>query len=133
MLPHTNHTKKGLAEMGKDKQEEARKKPLSWRKRGKTEGTADWQQCDAELVKRAIVAAGMCGSALRFGYSQDGGAYAIGIYHNEQRTTEFIRPSEDIDEVLQDLIDFFESERDGQQPATMPKTASTSSNGYHKP
>ena len=64
--------------MGKDKLEEQNRKPRRLQRRS-TE-TADWQAADAELVKRCISAAAKDGGALRFGYSRDGGAYAVGIY-----------------------------------------------------
>lgn len=66
---------------------------------------ADWMAADAALVRRAIAAVAFKGGALRFGYTRDGGAYAIGIYLSNDRYTEYVRPHEDIDQYLQSLID----------------------------
>jgi len=71
--------------------------------------TADWASADGSLLQRAICAAAKTRGALRFGYSQDGGAYAIGIYGDGTPYTEWVRPSEDIDAFLQDVIDLFEA------------------------
>ncbi len=65
---------------------------------------ADWQNANPELVLRAIAVMAFKGGALRFGYTRDGGAYAIGIYLSNDRYTEYVRPSEDIDEYLTSII-----------------------------
>lgn len=71
-------------------------------------GTADWETVDAEIIRSAIVASSMAGGALRFGYSSDGGAYALGIYGDSDKPyTEFIRPSENVDGILRDLESMF--------------------------
>lgn len=66
---------------------------------------ADWATCDAPLLLEAIAAVAYRGGALRFGYSRDGGAYAIGVYLSDDRFTVYVRPSEDIDEYLRTLIE----------------------------
>ena len=71
----------------------------------RNDGIADWQSADPETVLRAIAAVGFKGGAIRFGYSRDGGAYAIGIYLSNDKYTEYIRPHEDIDQYLRDLIE----------------------------
>jgi len=75
-------------------------------------GVADWEQCDGQCLKRAISTAALTGGALRFGYSRDGGAYAIGIYGDGEPYTEFVRPSEDIDDFLNKISELFESIND---------------------
>jgi len=70
--------------------------------------TADYETANGELLKKAIASASNVGGALRFGYSRDGGAYAIGIYGDGEPYTVFVRPDEDIDITLQDLIDLYE-------------------------
>lgn len=35
------------------------------------------------------------GGAVRYGYTRDGGAYALGIYLGDDYSTEYIRPNED--------------------------------------
>jgi hypothetical protein len=66
---------------------------------------ADWLTADPTLVLRAIAAVARVGGALRFGYTRDGGAYAIGLYLSNDRTTEYVRPHEDINYYLEGLIE----------------------------
>jgi len=70
---------------------------------------ADWGSVDAELLRRAIAAASGASGALRFGYTQDGGAYALGIYGDgPDPYTEYVRPGDDIEVMLTDIADVFE-------------------------
>ncbi len=80
-------------------------------------GIADWGAVDADVIRRAISAASFVGGALRFGYSRDGGAYAVGIYGDGEPYTEFIKPSEEPEAFLEDVITFFESVADDQAAA----------------
>lgn len=68
---------------------------------------ADWMEADADVLRRAIAAAGFKGGALRFGYTRDGGAYAIGVYGSGDPFTEYVKPGDDINAYLQTLIDDF--------------------------
>lgn len=79
-------------------------------------GTADWESVDREILVKAVASAAKVGGALRFGYSRDGGAYAIGIYGDGEPYTEFVRPSEDIDIILKDIMSMFEDIADGFGP-----------------
>lgn len=87
--------------------------------RGERGGTADWASADANAIKRAIECASAVGGALRFGYSGDGGAYAVGCYFEGESWTEFIRPAEDIDDWLEQASTFYEEQgmsvKDGQK------------------
>lgn len=65
---------------------------------------ADWSLADAALIQRAIANVAAQGGALRFGYTSDGGAYALGVYGDGDPYTEYIRPSEDVNEFLSELI-----------------------------
>ena len=69
--------------------------------------TADWATATATTVIRAITTAANTGGAVRFGYSRDGGAYAVGIYGDGEPYTEFVKPSEDIDDFLEKVIRLF--------------------------
>lgn len=80
-------------------------------------GVADWGQATAELLQRAISTAAIGGGALRFGYSRDGGAYAIGIYGDGEPYTEFVQPNEDIDGILAKIIELYESINDDKKLA----------------
>lgn len=91
------------------------------------EGVADWASADATLLQKAIATASVRGGALRFGYSGDGGAYALGCYYNGEHWTEFIRPSDNLDTFLSDVIDWYE----GQEPISKftPGATQTRQNG----
>lgn len=68
---------------------------------------ADWSKADAESIRELIAFAGMAGGAIRFGYSRDGGAYSLGIYGDGPPYTEFVPPSEEINDILDDLALMF--------------------------
>lgn len=70
-------------------------------------GKANWETVDRDLLVAAIVAAADSGGALRFGYSRDGGAYAVGIYGDGEPYTEFVRPSESMSDFLRELETLF--------------------------
>lgn len=70
--------------------------------------TADWANATAENLRTAIQSASARHGALRFGYTSDGGAYSIGIYGDGEPYTEYIRPSDDIDQFLCDLAQYFD-------------------------
>ena len=65
---------------------------------------ADWSGVEPALLAAVIVAITHAGGAVRFGYTSDGGAYAVGIYGDGEPHTEYIRPSEDIADALKELV-----------------------------
>jgi hypothetical protein len=67
-------------------------------------GTADWASVDARLLGLAVAAVAYKGGALRLGYTSDGGAYAVGVYGDGDMYTDYIRPSENMEEYLRELI-----------------------------
>lgn len=70
---------------------------------------ADWGSIDALLLRRAIAAASGASGALRFGYTTDGGAYALGIYGDgPDPYTEYVRPGDDMEQMLTDICEVFE-------------------------
>ena len=83
------------------------------KKRGKrrysesTSTTADWATVDPTILRDCITAVTLTGSAIRFGYSKDGGAFAIGLYENGEAYTVWCKPSEDINEKLHDITESF--------------------------
>jgi hypothetical protein len=83
--------------------------------------TADWASVDAAAISRAIVAASNASGALRFGYTPDGGAFAIGIYGDGDRYTEYVKPSENVEEVLSAIVELFESILDDQKRSKSPE------------
>jgi hypothetical protein len=66
---------------------------------------ADWGGVSAELLREAIQAITQHGAAIRFGYTRDMGAYAIGFYENGSSETEYVPPSEDMDLWLKGVIE----------------------------
>ncbi len=66
-------------------------------------GKANWMLLEAELAQYLIICAAHTGGAVRFGYTRDGGAYALGIYGDGDPYTEYISPTEDINEYIRDL------------------------------
>jgi hypothetical protein len=76
--------------------------------RGSPTGVADYETANAELIKKAIVTAAGTGGALRFGYTADGGAYAIGIYGDDKPYTHYVSPHEELDITLGKLVELFE-------------------------
>ena len=70
--------------------------------------TADWSTASPALIQRAIACISRAGGAVRFGYTRDGGAYAIGIMGDGEPYTEYVRPSESVDEYLAALIEQWE-------------------------
>jgi len=73
------------------------------RNRGNSD-PAQWQSADAARIAAAIAAVTSHGYAIRFGYTRDGGAFAIGIIGDGEPFTEFIRPTEDIDVYLDGIV-----------------------------
>ena len=68
---------------------------------------ADWHLADPVLLQKAIAAVTAAGGAIRFGYTRDGGAYAVGLYMSNDHFTEYLRPADDLDGYLRDLADSF--------------------------
>jgi hypothetical protein len=70
-----------------------------------TAGGADWEGVSGELLTKAIAAVAGMGGALRLGYTRDGGAYAIGVYGDGDPFTEYVKPDDDMDTYLRELIE----------------------------
>lgn len=68
---------------------------------------ADWMSVSPEALQFAIAAAAWRGGAIRFGYTRDGGAYAIGVYGDGEPYTEYLPPGSDVDKWLKELGEFF--------------------------
>jgi len=83
------------------------------RNRGKS-NAAEWGDADAAKVLAAISAIAGNGFAVRFGYTRDGNAFAIGVVGDGEPFTEYVRPNEDIDLYLEGLIQDY---IDGSRPA----------------
>lgn len=73
-------------------------------------GKADWKQADPQVIRAAIVLVSSHGGALRFGYTSDGGAFAIGVYGDGAPYTEYVKPQEGITEFLEELCEAWKEE-----------------------
>lgn len=65
--------------------------------------TADWETVDGAILQKAIGVVTATGGALRFGYTTDGGAYALGIYSGDERYTEYFRSLNEVESYLEQL------------------------------
>lgn len=84
-----------------------------FRRESEEENGANWATVDAMSVLECISKVAAGGGAIRFGYTVDGGAYALGIYGDGAKPyTEYVRPSEDIERILAELGAVF----DGDDP-----------------
>lgn len=110
--------------MAKDPIEERRRRGLRSRSNQLAQ-SADWMVATESTLKRAIEAASRVGGALRFGYSRDGGAFAIGIYGDGEPYTEFVACTADIDEILLDIIALYEDIADSQATEAVAKKRPT--------
>ena len=96
-------------------------KAVQRRSRRENRGTAeraDWASASPEVVLGAIVAVTNEGAALRFGYTRDGGSYAVGVLDGDSKVTEYVRESEDVNQYLRDLTQDFAEPIGGTELAT---------------
>lgn len=75
---------------------------------------AEWGDADADKIVTLISTVAKHGFAIRFGYTRDGGAFAIGIVGDAEPYTEYCRPNEDINLFIDGFIEDY---RDGSRPA----------------
>lgn len=90
------------------KKNAASKKRESFKARKGASVGADWGTVDAAILQRCIETLTRDGGAIRLGYTRDGGAFAIGIYQGDDRETVYISPNDDPNEVMKELIEFYE-------------------------
>jgi len=94
--------------MGVEKSKRQESNQRRRRSGGAKGGTgANWMLCDPEMLQYTITAVAQKGGALRLGYTRDGGAYAIGIYGDGDPYTEYISPTEDVNEQLRSIASDF--------------------------
>lgn len=79
------------------------KKPREDRRRRQSEFIADWDAADAVLLRSVISTVTKDDGAVRFGYSRDGGAFAIGIYGDGETFTEYLGAKEDVNVWLEGI------------------------------
>jgi hypothetical protein len=57
---------------------------------------AEWMRFDPVDLVKFISTLAACGGAVRFGYTKDGGAFAMGLYYDGESETQYCKPNEDI-------------------------------------
>jgi hypothetical protein len=102
--------------MGTDSNEQGARRLHRPRGENKVVGTADWALADSALLIKVICKVGIKHGAIRLGYTRDGGAYSVGVYAGDEYFTDYVRPGEDIDAYLQDLLQSFEDYDPGMEP-----------------
>lgn len=78
------------------------------RRRGRGQfASIEWNDADADLLKRCIVAITRSGAAIQFGKTQAGDALTIRVVGDGEPYTEYRRPGEDIETWLKSFeIDY---------------------------
>jgi len=66
---------------------------------------ADWGSISPELLQQAISAVTRASGAIRFGYTRDGGSYAVGILGDGDPYTEYLRPTDNVEQYFEQLIE----------------------------
>lgn len=85
------------------------------RRQGESSVPADWGTANPLTLQALIANVTAQGGAVRFGYSRDGGAYSLGILGDGEPYTEWIRPSEDLNGVLDEIARQWSGEVGGQE------------------
>lgn len=67
--------------------------------------SADWSGINHDVIAHVISAITSLGFAVQFGYTRDGGAYAIRVVGDGEPYNEYIRASEDVELYLNGLAD----------------------------
>jgi len=68
-------------------------------------GELDWRTFDWEGFAALTVALANSGGAIRVGATRDGGAWALGIYKGDDYATEYIKPTEDVQEAMLEIAE----------------------------
>lgn len=87
--------------------EDAQQQILERRKNRGTGEQADWGTVDAGLLLCVVTTVTGEGFAIQFGYTLDGSAYRIRLVGAGEVSDEYVRPTEDIDVHLRQLLSDF--------------------------
>lgn len=68
---------------------------------------ADWASADPGAIQRLIAVVTGANGLCSFGYTRDGGTYTVTIILDGDKSTDYCRPTENIDEFLANLTDDF--------------------------
>jgi hypothetical protein len=74
--------------------------------RGQVE-IADWSSADPGRIQQLIAVVTRANGLCSFGYTRDGGTYTVTIILDGDKSTDYCRPTENIDEFLANLCDDF--------------------------
>lgn len=102
--------------LGEDKRKERR---LARQARRGGQATRDWGDSDPVRLHSLVYRATCAGAGVLFGTTRDGGALVVTIYVDGEAEKEYLRPSDDLDEILEDLALSFPSPGTGS-PHTPP-------------
>lgn len=67
----------------------------------------DWGNADPVLLAGVVVSVSRHGGLASFGRTSDGGAGTVTVFLDNDRSTEYIKPTEDLDEKLAEILDYF--------------------------
>lgn len=91
------------AENRKANKREAAKEQRS--RRSARVGVASWELVDWQALMALVMAFADEGGAIRIGRTRDGGAWAIGVYLDDDYATEYVRPNEDFADALNEIAE----------------------------
>jgi len=74
-------------------------------RRASQAGTVDWGGFDWEATQALCEEMVAVGGAVRVGATRDGGAWALGIYQGDDYATEYIRPAEDFETAIREIVE----------------------------
>lgn len=67
----------------------------------------DWGEADPVLIAGVVVSVTRQGGLASFGYTRDGGAGTLTVFLDNERSTEYFKPTEDCDQKLAAVVDYF--------------------------
>ena len=67
----------------------------------------DWGEADPVLIAGVVVSVTRHGGLASFGYTRDGGAGTLTVFLDNERSTEYFKPTEDCDQKLAQVVDYF--------------------------
>lgn len=70
-------------------------------------GAFDWGEADPVLISGVVVSVTRHGGLASFGYTRDGGAGTLTVFLDNERSTEYFKPTEDCDAKLASIVDYF--------------------------
>lgn len=72
-------------------------------RRAAQQGAADYTAASWVSLAALVISTARLSGAVRLGVTRDGGAYAIGMYLDDDYATEYIKPGEDFDAAIEEI------------------------------